>query len=393
MKKRFYILYIMYAVVGILSLTTAACSSDKEEGEKPSPENKTMEVAFSISVPGSENALNATRIPGIPDPGTDTGEHDDWDRLTVIIAYTQLDMKKTVYYDTFTKDEFYSTNVVQHKETNSRLLPDSDNDGFHELMMVLPTGSCRIYGVTYTAGKGFDPEGVLKKISDDGEDHNDVILNLQISNDYAERDVSKFVSVATGYAINTKDNSEVLQVSLNNIEEMRQYWRMQLNRLAAKVDIQWDAQSAYEKNTETGNVQYTDVKINSFSFCGGAATDGTTGSTIGTGSGYLFPMLAKEKELPAISGKKNFINTSEISRRNGRVYHYTFPDGHAPKITFKLETTTTASTSGAVKKTSDYTFDLKNVTEGLLQPATWYKINVKVTGKEKQESVIIDSFK
>lgn len=390
MKKKFYILYIMYAVVGILSLTTAACSSDKEESEKPSPENKTMEVAFSISVPGSKNASNATRI---PDPGTDTGEHDDWDRLTVIIAYTQLDMKRTVYYDTFTKDEFYSTNVVQHKETNSRLLPDSDNDGFHELMMVLPTGSCRIYGVTYTAEKGFNPEGVLNGISDDGKDHNDYILKLQISNDYAKGDVSKFVSVATGYAINTKDNSEVLQVSLNNIEEMRQYWRMQLNRLAAKVDIQWDAQSAYEKSTETGNVQYTDVKINSFSFCGGAATDGTTGSIIGTGSGYLFPTLAKENKLHAISGKKDFINTSEISRRNGRVYHYTFPDGHAPKITFKLETTTTASTSGAVKKTSDYTFDLKNVTEGLLLPATWYKINVKVTGKEKQKSVIIDSFK
>lgn len=387
MKKRFYILYIMYAVVGILSLTTAACSSDKEEGEKPSPENKTMEVAFSISVPGSENASNA-KTTRIPDPGTDTGEHDDWDRLTVIIAYTQMDMKRTVYYDTFTKDEFYSTNVVQHKETNSRLLPDSDNDGFHELMMVLPTGSCRIYGVTYTAGKGFDPEGVLKKISDDGKDHNDDILKLQISNDYAGNDVSKFVSVATGYAINTKDNSKDLQVSLNNIEEMRQYWRMQLNRLAAKVDIQWDAQSAYEKNTETGNVQYTDVKINSFSFCGGA-----TDQNVGAGSGYLFPTLAKEKNLPAISGKKDFINTSEISRRNGRVYHYTFPDGHTPKITFKLETTTTASTGNADKKTSTYTFDLKNVTEGSLLPATWYKINVKVTGKEKQESIIIDSFK
>ena len=385
MKKRFYILYILYAVVGILSLTTAACSSDKEEGEKPSLKNKTMEVAFSISVPGSENASDATRI---PDPGTDTGEHDDWDKLTIIIAYTESDMKKTVYYDTFTKEEFYSNNVVQHQHTNSRLLPDSDNDGYHEFMMSLPIGKCRIYGVTYTDGKGFDPVGELNKISDDGKDHNDDILNLQISNDYAENDVSKFVSVATGYAINTKDNSEDLQVSLNNIEEMRQYWRMQLNRLAAKVDIQWDAQSAYEKSTETGNVQYTDVKINSFSFCGGA-----TDQNVGAGSGYLFPTLAKEKNLPAISGKKDFINTSEISRRNGRVYHYTFPDGHTPKITFKLETTTTASTGNADKKTSTYTFDLKNVTEGSLQPATWYKINVKVTGKEKQESIIIDSFK
>lgn len=385
MKKRFYILYIMYAVVGILSLTTAACSSDKEEGEKPSLKNKTMEVAFSISVPGSENASDATRI---PDPGTDTGEHDDWNRLTIIIAYTQLDMKRTVYYDTFTKEEFYSNNVVQHQHTNSRLLPDSDNDGYHEFMMSLPIGKCRIYGVTYTAGMGFDPESKLKKISDDGKDYNDDILKLQISNDYAGNDVSKFISVATGYAINTKDNSKDLQVSLNNIEEMRQYWRMQLNRLAAKVDIQWDAQSAYEKNTETGNVQYTDVKINSFSFCGGA-----TDQNVGAGSGYLFPTLAKEENLHAISGKKDFINTSEISRRNGRVYHYTFPDGHTPKITFKLETTTTASTGNADKKTSTYTFDLKNVTEGSLLPATWYKINVKVTGKEKQESIIIDSFK
>lgn len=384
MKKRFYILYIMYAVVGILSLTTAACSSDKEEGEKPSLKSKTMEVAFSISVPGSESASDATRI---PDPGTDTGEHDDWDRLTVIIAYTQLDMKRTVYYDTFTKDEFYSNNVVQHQHTNSRLLPDSDNDGYHEFMMSLPIGKCRIYGVTYTDGKGFDPVGELNKIKDDGKDHNGDIIKLQISNDYAKDDgakVAKFISVATGYAINTKDNSEDLQVSLNNIEEMRQYWRMQLNRLAAKVDIQWDAQSAYEKNTETGNVQYTDVKINSFSFCGGA-----TDQNVGAGSGYLFPTLAKEENLHAISGKKEFINTSEISRRNGRVYHYTFPDGHAPKITFKLVTST-----GVIKdKESNYTFDLKNVTEGLLLPATWYKINVKVTGKEKQESIIIDSFK
>lgn len=384
MKKRFYILYIMYAVVGILSLTTAACSSDKEEGEKPSPENKTMEVAFSISVPGSENASNATRI---PDPGTDTGEHDDWDKLTIIIAYTESDMKKTVYYDTFTKEEFYSNNVVQHQHTNSRLLPDSDNDGYHEFMMSLPIGKCRIYGVTYTDGKGFDPVGELNKIKDDGKDHNGDIIKLQISNDYAKDDgakVAKFISVATGYAINTKDNSEVLQVSLDNIEEMKQYWRMQLNRLAAKVDIQWDAQSAYEKSTETGNVQYTDVKINSFSFCGGA-----TNQNVGAGSGYLFPTLAKKKNLPAISGKKEFINTSEISRRNGRVYHYTFPDGHAPKITFKLVTST-----GVIKdKESNYTFDLKNVTEGLLQPATWYKINVKVTGKEKQESVSIDTFK
>lgn len=384
MKKRFYILYILYAVVGILSLTTAACSSDKEEGEKPSLKSKTMEVAFSISVPGSESASDATRI---PDPGTDTGEHDDWDRLTVIIAYTQLDMKRTVYYDTFTKDEFYSNNVVQHQHTNSRLLPDSDNDGYHEFMMSLPIGKCHIYGVTYTDGKGFDPVGELNKINDDGKDHNGDIIKLQISNDYAKDDgakVAKFVSVATGYAINTKDNSKDLQVSLNNIEEMRQYWRMQLNRLAAKVDIQWDAQSAYEKNTETGNVQYTDVKINSFSFCGGA-----TNQNVGAGSGYLFPTLAKEENLHAISGKKEFINTSEISRRNGRVYHYTFPDGHAPKITFKLVTST-----GVIKdKESNYTFDLKNVTEGLLLPATWYKINVKVTGKEKQESIIIDSFK
>lgn len=384
MKKRFYILYILYAVVGILSLTTAACSSDKEEGEKPSLKNKTMEVAFSISVPGSENASNA-KTTKIPDPGTDTGEHDDWDRLTVIIAYTQLDMKRTVYYDTFTKEEFYSNNVVQHQHTNSRLLPDSDNDGYHEFMMSLPIGKCRIYGVTYTDGKGFDPVGELNKINDDGKDHNGDIIKLQISNDYAKDDgakVAKIVSVATGYAINTKDNSKDLQVSLNNIEEMRQYWRMQLNRLAAKVDIQWDAQSAYEKNTETGNVQYTDVKINSFSFCGGATDQNV-------GAGYLFPTLAKEENLHAISGKKEFINTSEISRRNGRVYHYTFPDGHTPKITFKLVTST-----GVIKdKESNYTFDLKNVTEGLLLPATWYKINVKVTGKEKQESIIIDSFK
>ncbi len=38
---------------------------------------------------------------------------------------------------------------------------------------------------------------------------------------------------------------------------------MVLGRLAAKIDIQWDAKGAYEKD-EDGNLKYTNVKVTRF---------------------------------------------------------------------------------------------------------------------------------
>ena len=389
MKKTFVLLLVILSLV--------ACSSENGDADPTPLERKGAPVSFSIAVP----TVSSTRI---ADPGSDAGEHDSWDHLLIIVAYTKKeqgtvfpddDKKRMVYYDTFTKTEFDSCKTVEH--TNSLLSPDTDHDGYHDFTMYLPTGDCYVYGITYSEGCGFNPVAVLDDIARDGKDHNADITGMQITNDYATGktdQVAKMVSVATGYAtyIGTSDptsmlnGNRLLHISLDKANEMKQYWRMTLTRLATKVDIQWDAQSAYEPATSPEGVTYTDVRINQFVFCGGA--DATTGS----GSGRLFPALAAQaagQTLTPVGGNKTFLNTSEISRRNGRVYHYTFPDGtNSKKITFSLVTST-----GIVKnKTSYYTFDLTNLSGGFRR-ATWYKINVSIVGtKKKDGTVTISAF-
>lgn len=368
----------------MMLVALVACSPASNDTDPIPLERKGAPVSFSIAVP----TVSSTRI---ADPGSDAGEHDSWNRLLIIVAYTEKkqgtvfpddDKKRMVYYDTFTKKEFDSSTPVEH--TNSVLSPDTDHDGYHDFTMYLPTGDCHVYGITYSEGCGFNPVAVLDAIAKDGKDHNADITGMQITNDYATGktdQVAKMVSVATGYAtyVDTSDptstlnGNRLLHISLDKANEMKQYWRMTLTRLATKVDIQWDAQSAYEPATSPDGVTYTDVRINQFVFRGGADAP--------TGSGRLFPALAAQaagKTLTPVGGDRTFINTSEISRRNGRVYHYTFPDGtSSKKITFSLVTST-----DIVKDETSYTFDLTNLSGGFRR-ATWYKINVSIVGKKK----------
>ena len=77
----------------------------------------------------------------------------------------------------------------------------------------------------------------------------------------------------------------------------------------------------------------------------------------------------------SVSGQTSFLNTSEISKRNGRVYHYTFPDGtNPPRITFQLDTE-----KDGTKKPYNVTFDMSNLKDGFI-PARWYKINATISG-------------
>lgn len=376
----------------MMLVALVACSQASNDTDHIPLERKGAPVSFSIAVP----TVSSTRI---ADPGSDAGEHDSWNRLLIIVAYTKKeqgtvfpddDKKRMVYYDTFTKAEFDSCTPVEH--TNSVLSPDTDHDGYHDFTMYLPTGDCHVYGITYTEGCGFNPVAYLDDIAKDGKDHNDDIVSMQITNDYATGStdqVAKMVSVATGYATyidtshpgSTLNGNRLLHISLDKENEMKQYWRMTLTRLATKVDIQWDAQSAYEPATSPDGVTYTDVRINKFVFCGGA--DASKGS----GYGRLFPSLAAAaagKTLTPVGGDREFINTSEISRRNGRVYHYTFPDGtNSKKITFTLVT----STDIVKDKTSYYTFDLTNLSGGFRR-ATWYKINVSIVGTKKPDGTV-----
>ena len=386
--------HITKYIFAILSLIMLAGCSGSEQGEER-PKDTLVPISLTLSVP---NDKSSTRI---GDPGEATHDEVDWDRLTIIIAYTEKTTGKDiydgsantmVYYDTFRKKEdFESTKPVSHYTST---LSPADTNGYHDYTIYLPPGKCCVYGVTYSKGKGLNLEEELSKIPKDGKDHNADIYNLQISNDYAcdktknTMDIAKFISVATGYAreVNVADDTRLIPVEFNSntTSSTKRYWRMVLGRLATKLDIQWDAKGAYE------NQKFTDVKVESFTYHGEAEGTGTSGA----GYGRLFPTLyadytkPKEIEGTSVGGQKTFINDTEISKRNGRVYHYTFPDGYTtPRITFNVKTKKDVE---AETKTDKVTFNLQN----RLNPAQWYKINVTIKGKQigNASNITIDDF-
>lgn len=381
-----------YIFVILSLIMLAGCSGSEQSEERP--KDTLAPISLTLSVP---NDKSSTRV---GDPGEDAHDEVDWDRLTIIVAYKKKTKGKDiydgsastmVYYDTFTKEEFDRRTPVSHYTST---LSPADANGYHDYTIYLPLGTCCVYGVTYSGGKGLDLEKALSEIAKDGKDHNEDIYNLQISNDYAYNkisnlmDIAKFISVATGYATevdvanNTLTSNRLIPVEFNSntTSSTKRYWRMVLGRLATKLDIQWDAKGAYE-NDDKGNPKFTDVKVESFTYHG-------------AGYGRLFPTLYAASSITpktSVDGQKTFINTSEISKRNGRVYHYTFPDGITkPRITFDV---LTKKDGEAETKTDKVTFDLKNRTESF-NPAQWYKINVTIKGAKigNASNIIIDKF-
>lgn len=389
--------HITKYIFAILSLIMLTGCSESEKNEVR-PMDTLAPISLTLSVPDDKTE---TRI---GDPGEDTHDEVDWDRLTIIVAYkekTQGDEihdaapQKMVYYETYTKEEFDRKTLVTHATST---LSGPDANGFRTYMMYLPLGTCCVYGVTYSNGEGLNLEGMLDGIAKDGQNHNSDIYNLQITNDYAHKngaiDVAKFISVATGYALKLDPKTQILtndrdikvEQNINANINTKQYWRMVLGRLAAKIDIQWDAKGAYEKDND-GNLKYTNVKVSQFTYHG--EPKGTTKAD--AGCGRLFPTLYHQEvtSRTSVSGHTTFVNTSEISKRNGRVYHYTFPDGtNPPRLTFQLDTE-----KEGTSKTYNVTFDMSNLKDGFI-PARWYKINVTIKGTKlgDKSDITINNF-
>ena len=389
--------HITKYIFAILSLIMLAGCSESEKDEVR-PMDTLASISLTLSVPDDKTS---TRV---GDPGADTNDKVDWDRLTIIVAYKEKTQgneiidgapDKMVYYDTYTKEEFDRGKLVTHSTST---LSGPDANGFRTYTMYLPLGTCCVYGVTYSKDQGLNLEKDLDKIAKDGEDHNSDIYDLQISNDYAKpsggtTDIAKFISVATGYALKldknqllTSDREVIVEKNINADINTKQYWRMVLGRLAAKIDIQWDAKGAYEK--EDGKLKYTNVKVQGFTYHGEPADQETTVS----GYGRLFPTLYHKNVSPmvTVSGQTPFLNTSEISKRNGRVYHYTFPDGtNPPRITFQLDTEKEGTTGNKIYYV---TFDMSNLKDGFI-PARWYKINVRISGTQlTKDNITISNF-
>ncbi len=352
----------------LFPLFMASCSSDDDGG---SVADNLTTVQLYVSVP----ALPAGDGTRIGDPGTDTGEGEAWDALAILLEYTEEDgnTSRRRMMMTFTDEQFNS-------------LPSYDSEGkIKRLSLDVPEGKVKIYGVTYTKDAANGIDGQLTGWKDGTVTDVD---SMTISNVYSAADginvnTEQFLSVATGF-YKDKDNAsgqpDVFEIKpVGDAGVGASIPTMTLTRLAAKIDIQWDAKGAYESGQG-----YVDVKVGSFKFSG----DYKPGSGE-SGSGRLFPSLYTGNY--ALSGSKTFINQTEISQRNGRVYHYVYPDGAStPKVTFNITTDDGDGDPADDVNRNNYTFTFEgNDGQPLkLQQSTWYYIKTRINGLENDDTDI-----
>lgn len=351
--------------VTLAALAFASCSGDDTAGSDPTGSgtagNQLQTVRLYLNVPSTATAR-------VGDPGypTGEGEGEEWDRLAVMIESADgnpITADGSHYYVKTLSIEDY------------KALPEQS--GYHWLPIDLVKDSkVYIYGVTYSSTAANNPSADITEVVN----NNGTFANLEIPNNYSadesgQIDAAKFLSVATGYYTNDQgERTFTVTQPTGDLYDPATMPTMTLTRLAAKIDIQWDAADAYPN--------YTDVKVTNFTFYNNKDAE----SQVTHSNGYLFPDLHKVENA---DGHTEFYNTSEISQRNGRVYHYAFPNGSTPKVRFTI----TSESPGAGSSEHKYTFEFKNK----LQKATWYKLNVTIRGNsgnatisQEDESGILD---
>lgn len=357
--------------VTLAALAFASCSGDDTAGSDPTGPgtagDQLQTVRLYLNVPSTATAR-------VGDPGypTGEGEGEEWNRLAVMIE--SADNKPIT-----ANGSHYYVRILS--KNNYEDLPLQS--GYRWLPIDLVEGSSvYIYGVTYSQGVTGDPSSDIQGIANAGSGS---FADLEIPNNYSETngqiDAAKFLSVATGYYTNDQgERTFTVTQPTGDLYDPATMPTMTLTRLAAKIDIQWDAADAYVlENNE--NIYYEDVSVDKFTFY--TSQENTAVGENETGTGFLFPDLNLTGT--ATPGKKGFYNTSPISKRNGRVYHYVFPDGkNNPCVTFQISANKKqeGKTDEEVKK--NYTFNFTKP----LQKSTWYKINTTIKGLENGNTTI-----
>ena len=120
---------IVVFVIAGATLTLASCADD--DGTSAGPRQT---VRLLVSVPAQTAAASQHRM---GDPGEAVPEAADWDRLTVIMAYTD---GSQVMKTTITKADF------------DKLPAYNGNAGIKLFSIEAQPGTVRIYGVTYSSG-------------------------------------------------------------------------------------------------------------------------------------------------------------------------------------------------------------------------------------------------
>lgn len=134
------------------------------------------------------------------------------------------------------------------------------------------------------------------------------------------------------------------------VKEQTKVINLVLNRLVAKIDMQWDVQSGITEGV------FTDAAMSSIDFNGYS-------------TGYLFPSEAPATAVGTVRKLATIDGT--VSARNGRAYFYTFP-GAGCGFDFGL-----AFTGGTLSgRTTNYNAKFSEPLTG----DAWHKVNITVRG-------------
>lgn len=300
--------YIM--AVGLLF----GASSCVYEEHVPEPAVADAEMRLSVS-------FNTGTRAG--DPGSDHGEETaNWKTLGIYVVYTNGQYQTFV----FDKDTFQSPQTFWVYE-----------------------GTAEVYAVALPVGYELP---VCRTVDD--------IKNMQTlidseSGAASNQNIKDIFSGISGEVSIEKGKQNIITVSCT--------------RLAAKIDVQWDAQGAYADG------KYTDAKMSEITLDGLA-------------QGYVFPSKVSNPTYTISPNVATFTAKDPISVRNGRTYFYTFP-GVNNAINFTVDYT--VGNGGVLTGTQTYKATFQDANKA----NTWYKVNIDVkgtktsaTGDNKHELVL-----
>ena len=146
-----------------------------------------------------------------------------------------------------------------------------------------------------------------------------------------------------GFFSGVSSPTEIVKEQTNEIN-------LVLNRLVAKIDMQWDVQSGITEGV------FTDAAMSSIDFNGYS-------------TGYLFPGVAPDTPVGTVGPLATIDGT--VSARNGRAYFYTFP---GPGCGFDFGLTFTGGTLSG--RTTNYNATFSEPLTG----DAWHKVNITVRG-------------
>lgn len=257
------------------------------------------------------------------DPGSDHGEWEaNWKTLGIYVVYTNGQYQTFV----FDKDTFKSPQTFWVYE-----------------------GTAEVYAVALPVGYELP---VCRTVDD--------IKNMQTLIDpesevASNQNIKDIFSGISGEVSIEKGKQNIITVSCT--------------RLAAKIDVQWDAQGAYADG------KYTDAKMSEITLDGLA-------------QGYVFPSKVSNPTYTISPNVATFTAKDPICERNGRTYFYTFP-GVNNAINFTVDYT--VGNGGVLTGTQTYKATFQDANKA----NTWYKVNIDVkgtktsaTGDNKHELVL-----